>query len=38
MIKKLFLLAAVFGVLGACAKQCSKKTYCSVGANDHETY
>lgn len=36
MIKKIFVLVALFGLAGAYIKQCSKKTYCTVGADNNE--
>lgn len=34
MFKKIFVLAALFGLAGAYIKQCCKKTYCTVGSEN----
>jgi hypothetical protein len=36
MFKKIFVLAAIFGLAGAYIKQCCKKTYCTVGSENNE--
>ncbi len=36
MFKKLFVLVTLFGLAGAYIKQCSKKTYCTVGSENSE--
>lgn len=35
MIKKIFVLAALFGLAGAYIKQYNKKTYCVVGVGNN---
>ncbi len=36
MFKKFFIIAALFGLAGAYIKQCNKKTYCTVGADEEK--
>lgn len=36
MLKKLFVVATLFGLAGAYIRKCNKKTYCTVGAESNE--